>query len=128
MTEEHAERVRELQAEAPEAAQWAAEEYLRYDAWCALEREQVVGLIVFRRVGDEAEVIQLAVSEDYRRRGVGRTLLGVLPDVTVWLEVRGANAVGRAFYGSCGFEEVGERRGYYRDPDDSAIVMVRRKW
>jgi ribosomal-protein-alanine N-acetyltransferase len=38
--------------------------------------------------------------------------------------VRVSNAAARALYESLGFREVAVRRGYYRDPEEDAVVMT----
>lgn len=93
---------------------------------------QVVGYAVAWHVGDEAELANLAVAEGARRRGIGTRLLDdllahadVAPGQAVYLEVREGNAAAQALYRSRGFEIVGRRRGYYRRPDEDAVVMRR---
>jgi ribosomal protein S18 acetylase RimI-like enzyme len=44
----------------------------------------------------------------------------------VLLEVRGSNAGALALYGQLGFEAVGRRPRYYRDPEDDAVAMLLR--
>ena len=43
---------------------------------------------------------------------------------TTFLEVRSKNAPALALYRAYGFEEVGVRKGYYKNPDDDAIIML----
>ena len=78
----------------------------------------------------EADIINIAVAEEHRRRGVGRILMrwiirrcrriGV---ELLWLRVRASNRSARQFYRVMGFEERGRFAGYYRDPDEPAILM-----
>jgi ribosomal-protein-alanine N-acetyltransferase len=42
---------------------------------------------------------------------------------TMELEVRATRDVPRRLYASLGFLEQGIRRGYYRDPEDDAVLM-----
>ena len=42
---------------------------------------------------------------------------------TVHLEVRRSNQAAIALYRQLGFEQVGERRGYYRDNGEDALLM-----
>jgi len=39
------------------------------------------------------------------------------------LEVRESNTRAKAFYRGLGFEEAGRREGYYRQPEEAAVVM-----
>lgn len=98
--------------------------------WTAESDGQVVGYLIGRTVGDEAEVLNLAVRPESRRRGVATVLLGAAFDrfrirgaENVYLEVRAANSDAQAFYRSMGFAEQGRRRGYYDDPPDDAVIM-----
>ncbi|MBR3990498.1 MAG: ribosomal protein S18-alanine N-acetyltransferase [Clostridia bacterium] len=81
-------------------------------------------------VADEAEILNLAVDGEMRRRGVGRELLGRLVRAVsdrgarrIFLEVRRSNAAARALYASFGFGEIGVRQNYYRLPVEDAILM-----
>ena len=92
----------------------------------------VVGYAIASRIGDEAELANLAVDPAVRRAGVGALLLddllasiGSPPAATVYLEVRASNEPAQALYRSRGFEAVGRRRGYYSRPSEDAVVMRR---
>jgi ribosomal-protein-alanine N-acetyltransferase len=113
-----------IQRSCPDAAQW---DPAGYDVSVAELESQVVGFLVTRLVADgEVEVLNLAVSPDYRRRGVAKALLGPLLNTVhgdVFLEVREANFAARKFYQALGFIEVSRRSAYYEDPPDTGIVM-----
>jgi ribosomal-protein-alanine N-acetyltransferase len=86
-----------------------------------------------RQVGDEGEILNLAVTPAQRRKGEGGALLdGVLKEFAarrvsrVFLEVRESNETGIAFYSKHGFAKTGRRPGYYRDPEEAAIVMEKK--
>jgi len=92
----------------------------------------VVGYVVALLLGLEAEIADLAVSPQGRRRGVGRALLDhMLADLAargvsaVFLEVRESNSAARGLYQSRGFVSVGRRRGYYRHPAEDALILKR---
>lgn len=91
---------------------------------------EVVGFLIARQVKEEAEVLNLAVAPENRRKGGGRALLTTAVvelrkrGVTrVFLEVRESNATGIAFYQKLSFSQAGRREGYYREPVEAAIVM-----
>ncbi|MGI8620131.1 MAG: ribosomal protein S18-alanine N-acetyltransferase [Gemmatimonadaceae bacterium] len=93
---------------------------------------RIAGYGVLIHALDEAELLNLAVSDESRRRGVGSALLIRLLDSarsrgvrTVYLEVRESNAAARALYGSHGFVEVGRRRAYYQRPVEDALILQR---
>jgi ribosomal-protein-alanine N-acetyltransferase len=92
----------------------------------------VVGHAVASAAGEDAELQRIAVDPAYRRRGLGRELLAAVEEQTVGdgatrllLVVREDNATAADFYRAQGFEEVGRRRGYYRD--GAAAVVLGKK-
>jgi [ribosomal protein S18]-alanine N-acetyltransferase len=89
------------------------------------------GMILARIVGDDAEVLTLAVVPSRRRRGVGRALLvGVLEEArrrgarAVFLEVSETNEAARALYATAGFAEMGRRRRYYANGTDALVLRA----
>jgi ribosomal-protein-alanine N-acetyltransferase len=79
-----------------------------------------VGFSLLRVVADEAELLLLAVSPQFRRRGIGRKLLDHFLESAheagagrVHLEVRDGNPA-VAMYRAAGFSTAGRRRKYYR--------------
>jgi len=128
--------VTEILRGSPEASQWTEwglKELLGWRGVLALVSEadgKVVGFIIGRQVAGEAEILNLAVMVAKRRKGEGRALLMAAMDEfrarqvsRVYLEVRESNGSGMAFYEKHGFSKTGRRAGYYRDPDEAAIVM-----
>ncbi|PYP75157.1 MAG: ribosomal-protein-alanine N-acetyltransferase [Gemmatimonadetes bacterium] len=92
----------------------------------------LLGYVVALVVGLEAEIADLAVAPEARRRGIGRALLeralAVLWETgvrTLFLEVRESNHAARTLYQSSGFRSVGRRPGYYRSPPEDALVLRR---
>ncbi len=101
-------------------------------ALVAVHGAHVVGYAFARAVVDEAELRNLAVHPEHRRRSVGRRLLAAVTMAlstggvrTVYLEVRASNRVARTFYRRLGFAEVGVRARYYRRPVEDAVLMAR---
>lgn len=95
-------------------------------------RGAVVGYSIAWLVGDEAELANLAIATAVRQAGLGGRLLDHLLGViaarggaTVYLEVREGNVGARALYASRGFVVTGRRVGYYRFPDEDAVIMRR---
>ena len=116
-----------IQSACPEAAQWPVSDYLRYEFSVADRLGTIAGFLVWRHLADgECEVLNLAVAPEFRRQGVARDLLASLLGLRrhlIYLEVRGSNRPARVFYKSMGFQEVNERKMYYENPSESAIVM-----
>jgi ribosomal-protein-alanine N-acetyltransferase len=91
-----------------------------------------IGVFSGEVVVDELQIDNLAVSERWRRQGIGRALLksalsmaARLGARTATLEVRAANASARLFYEKEGFTPVGLRKRYYADPPDDALLLSR---
>ena len=91
------------------------------------------GVVLWRTMADEAELLTLAVRADRRRRGVGAALLGEVVERSrrqgarrLFLEVGVDNPGARSLYSQAGFVEVGRRAAYYRRPTGLADALVLR--
>ena len=100
----------------------------------ALDGATVAGYIGSQSVGDEADMMNVAVHPDYRRRGIARELvmglvaaLGEKGVHSLALEVRASNAPAIALYEQLGFTQVGRRPNYYRNPKEDALIL-RKEW
>lgn len=90
----------------------------------------VLGFFAGWVVEDELHVNNVASHRDYRRMGVGRSLMEAAVDEAkfrgvahVLLEVRASNEAALRMYKNLGFSLVGRRRDYYRLPCEDALVM-----
>jgi [ribosomal protein S18]-alanine N-acetyltransferase len=90
----------------------------------------VVGFFAGWIVEDELHVNNVASHQDYRRLGIGRSLMEAAIDEAgrrgvahVILEVRASNEAAQLLYRDLGFGFVGRRRDYYRLPTEDALVM-----
>ncbi len=79
---------------------------------------------------DTADITNIAVLPEYRRRGLARSLFSALADAArgkgvtrLQLEVRESNTAARTLYESLGFAVDGKRKHYYKKPDEDAILM-----
>ncbi len=91
------------------------------------------GYIAARINADELHVNNIGVWPETRRRGVGGALLGAALELAAGcgayeavLEVRASNLPAQMMYERFGFEVVGERRNYYKEPVEDAKIMTRR--
>jgi ribosomal-protein-alanine acetyltransferase len=116
-----------IQARSPEASQWDVAGYLQYDLRVAVCERQVEGFLVSRAPDNrECEILNLAVSPEFRRKGIARCLLKSLVAAVsgpIFLEVRLSNQAAINMYNSLGFKEISRRPGYYDSPVEPAIVM-----
>jgi len=92
----------------------------------------VMGFVILRRMGNEGELLQIAVDKAARRGGFADSLmkaaLGFAEEsklVSIFLEVRQGNGAAIALYKKHGFKPVRTRKGYYSDPTEDALVMKR---
>lgn len=93
---------------------------------------EVVGFLNGSYVLDEAELLNIAVSEKSRKSGIAGMLVTAFEDElrklgvkTVYLEVRESNAPARKLYEKHGFTQNGLRKNYYRSPAENAVLMVK---
>lgn len=100
----------------------------------ALYEDKVVGYVGSQAVLGEADMMNLAVLPDYRRKGVARGLVEALiknlelRDVySLTLEVRQSNFAALSLYESLGFIKVGCRPRYYTKPTEDALIL-RKEW
>jgi ribosomal-protein-alanine N-acetyltransferase len=96
---------------------------------CELDGE-VVGVLQWRQLGEEAEILDIAVPTRHRRKGYARFLLKNFLNLAqergtreVFLEVRESNAAALALYREFGFEVSGRRPRYYREPTEAALLL-----
>lgn len=87
------------------------------------------GLRVLRGAPD-ADIQTIAVSENARRRGLGRHLMeslmakaGASGARELFLEVRADNPAAQSLYRSLGFEQIAVREHYYQPDNVDAYIM-----
>ena len=96
----------------------------------AEEDGKVVAYVGVISAPPEGEITNVATHPDFRRRGIGAELLEFLKEEaktrgidSLYLEVRRSNSAARNLYEKSGFEVVGERKGFYKNPKEDAILM-----
>ena len=100
----------------------------------ALDGDTVAGYIGSQTVMDETDMMNVAAAPSHRRMGIGEqlvmTLVGKLQkrgSHCLTLEVRDSNEPARSLYEKLGFEQVGRRPNYYRNPREDALIL-RKEW
>ena len=96
--------------------------------WYALAYDgiEVIGFLAVQENLFEAEVLQIAVKKVYQGQGIASDLFATLPtDKEIFLEVRKSNERAQAFYKKKKMAVIAERKAYYHDPVENAIIMKR---
>ena len=109
----------------------STELYNPLSAWLvAVENGEVIGYIGSQSVLDGADMMNVAVHPEHRNRGVAHSLIteliNLLKDknvISLSLEVRVSNESAIGLYHKMGFEIIGKRPGYYRNPREDAFIM-----
>ncbi|MBV9885800.1 MAG: GNAT family N-acetyltransferase, partial [Acidobacteria bacterium] len=85
-----------------------------------------------RAVVAEAEILNLCIAPEKRRSGLAEALLNeAVAELRrtrvdrLFLEVRESNTPAISFYEKHNFSKTGRRPGYYRDPDEAAVLMMK---
>ena len=100
----------------------------------AVDGQRVAGYVGSQSVMGEADMMNIAVSAAYRRMGIAQELVqrlvAALNEKEVYslaLEVRASNEPAKALYSKLGFQQVGCRPNYYRNPKEDALIL-RKEW
>lgn len=93
---------------------------------------EIIGFANGSWVLDEAELLNIAVAEQARRKGVATLLLEALENYfreknaeKIFLEVREKNLSAINFYEKHGFVKNGLRKNYYSNPIDNGVLMMK---
>ena len=91
---------------------------------------KVVGFVGTWIVLDESHITNIAIHPNYRKQGLGSSLLEAFLKycksqgcIAFTLEVRGSNKAARTLYEKYNFKQEGVRKGYYEDTKEDAIIM-----
>lgn len=98
----------------------------------AEEKDVICGFAGISASIDTADIMNIAVLPECRRRGIGQKLL-----TTIWnqakecgceqimLEVRESNTSAQMLYANNGFQQIAVRKDYYANPRENGIIMQR---
>jgi [ribosomal protein S18]-alanine N-acetyltransferase len=129
--------VGEILASSPQAAAWTVKSLEQLNkrgelGWVIEEKNKVVGFLVARAIVAEAEILNLCIAPEKRRSGLAEALLNTAVAELrrtrvdrLFLEVRESNTPAISFYEKHQFRETGRRPGYYRNPDEAAVLMMK---
>lgn len=92
--------------------------------------QKLVGFVDVRLITPVLEIVNIAVSPEFKRLKIGRRLLQSVFEIAarqqseeIWLEVRESNVGATAFYLKHDFKITGRRRNYYSNPVEDALLM-----
>jgi ribosomal-protein-alanine N-acetyltransferase len=92
--------------------------------------EVVVGFMIYELHKNRLHILNFAVNAEYRRNGVGRSMVEKLISKLsnqrrsrILLEVRETNLPAQLFFKSVGFQAVSVLRDFYEDTTEDAYVM-----
>jgi len=97
----------------------------------AVREGRLVGYLVCSRYDSVWHLMNVAVDERLRRRGIATALIERLFELAggsseqYTLEVRASNKGAIRLYERFGFRPAGRRRGYYHDNREDALIMWR---
>lgn len=99
------------------------------------DEQKVVGFIDFLITFNSSTIMQIAVTSNYRGKGIATQLLAEMENSfpkeidemveTITLEVRESNEAAKALYLKNGYEIVTVKQNYYKD-GENAIYMFKR--
>lgn len=90
--------------------------------------DAVAGYMGVQIFSGDGFVTNVATLPEYRQMGVAKALINEVlkHDMNfLTLEVRESNIPAISLYKSLGFEEVGKRPRFYRNPDEDALLMTK---
>ena len=140
MKESHLSEVLKI-AQKNNLSYWSRADYkaetIREDSCCLIAEDpdkNVTGFLISRLIMIEscAELYNIAVTDDYKRKGIGKLLLTSLTNRCVIinldqinLEVRESNRKAIDFYQKFNFQKIGIRKNFYTQPSENAITMIK---
>ncbi len=134
---EHIKEVSNLSASAfPKAEQWDVfslkGELVKHisHSFVALHQDKVIGFVGMWIIVDEAQINTIVIDSNYRNTGVGTALLTHIINyckelnvISISLEVRESNEAAKKLYINKGFFIEGERKNYYSNNGETALLM-----
>ncbi len=94
--------------------------------------DSVIGYTNLYMVTGKIQIGNFAVAPGYRHRGVAKKMMSEILKIagnhncnSIFLEVRESNKPAQVLYEFFGFKRSGQRKNYYANPRESAILMVK---
>ncbi len=98
------------------------------DLLVVYQSDKIVGYCLYQVIFEQAEILRIGTHPDYQRQGIASQLFTALNKElqdnkveSLMLEVRADNIPAIALYERQGFDVIHKRKGYYSQPNQSAI-------
>jgi ribosomal-protein-alanine N-acetyltransferase len=95
---------------------------------------EIVGYAGMYYICDEGDITNVAVTKEYRGKGIGKQLLTEMFRIAnkngkkeFTLEVRESNVIAKHLYESIGFKKEGIRKNFYDNPTEDGVIMWKRQ-
>lgn len=93
---------------------------------------RIVGYACLWHIYEQMEIANIAVSPEFRGKGVGSTMMKRVLEVakekgcrSIILSVRKSNSAAISLYRRFGFAELERKKRYYRLPSEDGIIMIK---
>jgi len=97
----------------------------------AKDNDKIIGFAGILITIDSAEIMNIVVRKDERKKGIGKRLLQELISIAknekvdnIFLEVNFSNVPAKKLYDNIGFRIIGIRKKYYNNKDDAIIMKL----
>ena len=99
---------------------------------CCFEGDALASYCTVITVLDEAQIINVATSKEYRKMGCAKAVIEAVfleclkREINlISLEVRESNFPAISLYQSLGFTVEGKRKDFYKNPRENALIMIK---
>lgn len=97
------------------------------------DQGQIVGYCSLAINGDFADILNIGIHPEYRKKGYGTQLMQHMIKQAfqegvdnITLEVRVSNQPAIGLYSSLGFKQAAKRKQYYQDGEDAYLMILER--
>ena len=107
---------------------------VKYPSYVMLDiDDNIIGFAIISMMVDETHLLNIAIDQHHRRKGLGGQLMTYVLEVSqqlsakqMLLEVRRSNKAAISLYLKEGFRQIGLRKDYYRTDDGREDALVLR--
>ena len=106
--------------------------WFRAWTWHAEATSKALAFLVIEDQSDLFSILRVGVMPEYQRQGIGREMMDFLIQLArneqvpkILLEVHEFNLAAQHLYFASGFCQIHLKKGYYRDPPGSALVLTK---